>query len=147
MKHWPGAEGNKQKLHRVNLHWHLHRSLAKKDSFSANSLTLTSFHFFGLCHLQNRLCLVSPWMENGNFQAFLVESKEMYSIDCLISWASASFCSDWLNHANNDPSHQILDVALRLQYLHDKDVVHGDLKVVCGWCFLRSFIRSPQTVA
>ncbi|KAJ7875033.1 kinase-like domain-containing protein, partial [Mycena leptocephala] len=54
--------------------------------------------FFGLYHLQNRLCLVSPWMENGNLQAFLAQSKE------------------------------ILDVALGLRYLHDKDVVHGDLK-------------------
>jgi hypothetical protein len=45
MKHQPGAEGNKQKLHRVILHWHLHRSLAKKRSFGANFLTSTSFHF------------------------------------------------------------------------------------------------------
>ncbi|KAJ7936851.1 kinase-like domain-containing protein [Mycena leptocephala] len=59
--------------------------------------------FVGLYHLQNRLCLVSPWMENGNLQALLAESK-------------------------NDLSHQILDVGLGLRYLHDKDVVHGDLK-------------------
>ncbi|KAJ7808155.1 hypothetical protein B0H13DRAFT_1668778, partial [Mycena leptocephala] len=47
--------------------------------------------FFGLYHLQNRLCLVSPWMENGNIYSFLTTFKELYSTDHLISWASASF--------------------------------------------------------
>ncbi|KAJ7901599.1 hypothetical protein B0H13DRAFT_2663935 [Mycena leptocephala] len=64
--------------------------------------------FFGLYQLQNRLCLVSPWMENGNLQAFLRESQDSYSADRLISW--------------------ILDVALGLRYLHNEHVVHGDLK-------------------
>ncbi|KAJ7823380.1 hypothetical protein B0H13DRAFT_1659071, partial [Mycena leptocephala] len=50
------------------------------------------------------LCLISPWMENGNLPAFLAESKEFH------------------------PSHQILDVALGLRYLYDKDFVHSDLK-------------------
>ncbi|KAJ7895485.1 kinase-like domain-containing protein [Mycena olivaceomarginata] len=27
--------------------------------------------FFGMYHLENRLCLVSPWMENGNVMEFL----------------------------------------------------------------------------
>jgi serine/threonine protein kinase len=27
--------------------------------------------FFGLYYLDNRLCLVSPWMENGNVMEFL----------------------------------------------------------------------------
>ncbi|KAJ7882108.1 kinase-like domain-containing protein, partial [Mycena leptocephala] len=70
--------------------------------------------FFGLYQMQNRLCLVSPWMENGNLQTFLRESQDSYSTDRLISWASASFF--------------ILDVALGLRYLHDKEFVHGDLK-------------------
>ncbi|KAJ6548699.1 kinase-like domain-containing protein [Mycena capillaripes] len=29
--------------------------------------------FFGLYHLDNRLCLVSPWMENGNIMEFLAK--------------------------------------------------------------------------
>ncbi|KAJ7709206.1 kinase-like domain-containing protein [Mycena olivaceomarginata] len=61
--------------------------------------------FFGLYYLDNRLCLVSPWMENGNIMEFL----------------------------RSEPAHPvrlslILDVALGLQNLHKEEVVHGDLK-------------------
>ncbi|KAJ7843299.1 kinase-like domain-containing protein [Mycena leptocephala] len=62
--------------------------------------------FFGLYYFQGRLCLVSPWMENGHIRAFL--KKETYDTDSLLSL--------------------ILDIALGLEYLHDKSVVHGDLK-------------------
>ncbi|KAJ6536560.1 kinase-like domain-containing protein [Mycena vulgaris] len=62
--------------------------------------------FFGLYYFQKRLCLVSPWMENGHMREFL--QKESYDTDCLLSL--------------------ILDVALGLEHLHDKGVVHGDLK-------------------
>ncbi|KAJ7113503.1 kinase-like domain-containing protein, partial [Mycena epipterygia] len=61
--------------------------------------------FFGLYYLDRRLCLVSPWMENGNIMKFL--SKELYKTDRLSL---------------------ILDIALGIEYLHKSHVVHGDLK-------------------
>ncbi|KAJ7483070.1 kinase-like domain-containing protein, partial [Mycena galericulata] len=62
--------------------------------------------FFGLYYFQTRLCLVSPWMENGHIRAFL--KRESYDTDGLLSL--------------------ILDVAVGLEHLHAKGVVHGDLK-------------------
>ncbi|KAJ7740620.1 kinase-like domain-containing protein [Mycena metata] len=62
--------------------------------------------FFGLYYFQQRLCLVSPWMENGHMRAFL--KKKVYDTDYLLSL--------------------ILDVALGLEHLHDTGVVHSDLK-------------------
>ncbi|KAJ6487027.1 kinase-like domain-containing protein, partial [Mycena sanguinolenta] len=59
--------------------------------------------FFGLYYLGPRLCLVSPWMENGDIHTFL--KRHPCDID-----------------------RRILDVALGLKHLHEKDVVHGDLK-------------------
>ncbi|KAJ7935426.1 kinase-like domain-containing protein [Mycena leptocephala] len=62
--------------------------------------------FFGLYYFQERLCLVSPWMEKGHIRAFL--KNETCDRDRLLSL--------------------ILDVALGLQHLHENGVVHGDFK-------------------
>ncbi|KAF7377305.1 Protein kinase domain-containing protein [Mycena sanguinolenta] len=62
--------------------------------------------FFGLYYLDERPCLVSPWMENGDIRTFL--RNRSWKLDSRNSF--------------------ILDVALGLQHLCEKHVVHGDLK-------------------
>ncbi|KAF8186919.1 kinase-like domain-containing protein [Mycena galopus ATCC 62051] len=61
--------------------------------------------FFGLHYWGSRLCLVSPWMPNGHILQFLETAPPDTDRVCLI-----------------------LDVAMGLEYLHGKHVVHGDLK-------------------
>ncbi|KAK7026355.1 kinase domain-containing protein [Favolaschia claudopus] len=62
--------------------------------------------FFGLYFIEERLCLISPWMDDGNIMEYL--------------------------RANSvDQEHRIsmiMDVALGLEYLHKQATVHGDLK-------------------
>ncbi|KAF7354936.1 Protein kinase domain-containing protein [Mycena sanguinolenta] len=63
--------------------------------------------FFGLYMLDNRLCLISPWMDNGDLKDFLKNAP-----------------------ADIDHISLMVDVARGLDYLHSQDVVHGDLKPV-----------------
>ncbi|KAJ6589507.1 kinase-like domain-containing protein [Mycena capillaripes] len=61
--------------------------------------------FFGLYYLDSRLCLVSPWMENGHLMEFLSNAPaDIKRVDL------------------------ILDIAMGLEYLHSEQIVHGDLK-------------------
>ncbi|KAJ7651237.1 hypothetical protein FB45DRAFT_780589 [Roridomyces roridus] len=62
--------------------------------------------FYGLYKFRQRLCLVSPWMENGHIQGFL--KNQSCDTDRYLSL--------------------ILDVARGLLHLHAKGIAHGDLK-------------------
>uniref|UniRef100_A0A0W0FCY8 Uncharacterized protein n=1 Tax=Moniliophthora roreri TaxID=221103 RepID=A0A0W0FCY8_MONRR len=67
--------------------------------------------FLGLYYLtssRQRLCLISPWMENGNLVQFLEQTPQ----------------SD-VNHRQ-----LVWDVANGLQYLHQMKIIHSDLKGV-----------------
>ncbi|KAG5353081.1 hypothetical protein C0989_010463 [Termitomyces sp. Mn162] len=61
---------------------------------------------YGLYRFKNKLCLVAPWMENGDIRAYLQHNPKA---------DRPSLC---------------VDVARGLRYLHKKDIVHGDLKGV-----------------
>ncbi|KAJ7924141.1 kinase-like domain-containing protein [Mycena leptocephala] len=64
--------------------------------------------FLGLYHMGEMLCLASPWVKNRHITKFRTNN----------------------NRTNTDRLSLMLDMALALQYLHEKDVVHGDLKGV-----------------
>ncbi|KAK7026364.1 kinase-like domain-containing protein [Favolaschia claudopus] len=62
--------------------------------------------FFGLYFIEERLCLISPWMDAGNIMEYLKTN----SVD------------------QNQRISLILDVALGLEHLHKQSTIHGDLK-------------------
>ncbi|KAJ7108587.1 kinase-like domain-containing protein, partial [Mycena epipterygia] len=86
--------------------------------------------FYGLYYVENRLCLVSPWMENGHILKFLRNAP-----------------------ADTNRVSLILDVALGLHYLHREHIVHGDLKgpnilvTPCGRACLADFGLSSSVDA
>ncbi|KAJ7258839.1 hypothetical protein C8J57DRAFT_1073387, partial [Mycena rebaudengoi] len=70
--------------------------------------------FFGLYHLEDtksRLCLISPWMENGDITRYL--KRNSVGVNRLTL---------------------VLDAGLGLEHLHSLKLVHGDLKAV--WAFV-----------
>jgi serine/threonine protein kinase len=80
--------------------------------------------FFGLYYLENRLCLVSPWMSNGHIIAFLKNAPPDTDRVSLVGTVSNNTfeCLTIMR--------QMLDVAMGVKYLHENRIVHGDLKGV-----------------
>ncbi|KAF9457681.1 kinase-like domain-containing protein [Collybia nuda] len=62
--------------------------------------------FYGLYRFRSRLCLVSPWMDNGDINSYLEKNPDANRI--LLA----------------------LDVAAGISHLHENDIIHGDLKGV-----------------
>ncbi|KAF8990025.1 hypothetical protein BDQ17DRAFT_1372489 [Cyathus striatus] len=63
--------------------------------------------FYGIYQLGDtggRICLVSPWMSNGNI------------------------CQYLQRYPDTNRQHLIMDIARGISYLHGKSIVHGDLK-------------------
>ncbi|KAG5717225.1 Tyrosine-protein kinase isoform SRK4, partial [Termitomyces sp. T112] len=59
---------------------------------------------YGLYRFQDRPCIVAPWMENGNITKYLKRNPEIPRLPLAVG------------------------VARGLYYLHDKGIIHGDLK-------------------
>ncbi|KAG6808944.1 hypothetical protein H0H92_002288 [Tricholoma furcatifolium] len=60
--------------------------------------------FYGIYRFKNSISLVSPWMEHGNVNDFLTNSKDSNRV--ILTY----------------------DVAKGLEFLHQHDIIHGDLK-------------------
>ncbi|KAJ7651249.1 kinase-like domain-containing protein, partial [Roridomyces roridus] len=85
-----------------------------EEAFSKEAITWRQLShpnvlpFYGLFKDNSRLCLVSPWMENGHIRNFLRTQPAACDIDRLLPL--------------------ILDIALGLEYLHQRGITHADLK-------------------
>ncbi|KAF5351190.1 hypothetical protein D9756_008182 [Leucocoprinus leucothites] len=82
--------------------------------------------FYGIYYLgeeNKRICLVSPWMENGNLVNYLQENPTV---------ARRPFVSgqSFFAKAIILPIAKICDVITGLEYLHERNIIHGDLKGV-----------------
>ncbi|KAF9444926.1 kinase-like protein [Macrolepiota fuliginosa MF-IS2] len=140
---WRGSMGGRNvclKVMRVYRNSKIHELL---KAFSCEAVVWSQLQhanilpFYGIYRLEHpshdRICLVSPWMTNGNIDEFLADEP------------------------NADRVALATDIANGLKYLHANNVVHGDLKganvlvnsskKACLADFGLSTIRDPEVLA
>jgi serine/threonine protein kinase len=81
----------------------------------------------------NRICMVSPWMDNGTLCHFVSSESYIAKEDCIRLVRDNVYCSA---HQDAMTFIQMSELASGLSYLHSHKVVHGDLHGVC--CYLCS---------
>ncbi len=83
--------------------------------------------FYGIYHPHERLgsvCLVSPWMQNGNINDYLKVHPDVPRLHLVCTCAAILQLFLFLL------SIKVHDTLAGLDYLHQKSIVHGDLKGV-----------------
>lgn len=85
--------------------------------------------FYGIYNLNDdplRVCLISPWMENGNIVDFLKRVPDA-NRTWLVRATVRVYVQGDINYVD-----QVREIAQGLEYLHTMEpvVVHGDLKGV-----------------
>ena len=70
-----------------------------------------------------KLCTVSLWMENEDMQNYITKCPGANRLElvCPVVPMTLSYCTHRM---------QLIGVTRGLDYLHDNDIIHGDLKSV-----------------
>lgn len=69
-------------------------------------------------------CMVTPWMRHGTILKYLEDYVQIMNLDRCVSFLVLAP----LPH--RDVWHQIFEIAEGIDYLHSRNVVHGDLRGV-----------------
>lgn len=106
--------------------------------------------FYGIARLEEssaRVCLVSPWMENGNVNDYLNSNPETPRLP-LVRDSIHQFGFGFDEHFP-----KVYDILDGLAFLHRHGIVHGDLKGVrqlaynCPLILLTSFPSRPISLS
>ncbi|KAG8880140.1 hypothetical protein FRB98_005312 [Tulasnella sp. 332] len=80
--------------------------------------------FYGLVWIRNDVYLVSPWMKNGDLATFVAERLRFLTMSSQ-DQASHHRRDDFLRFREDTI---VRGIASGLAYLHDRGIIHGDLK-------------------